>query len=259
MLFTIQSYLDDYFSRRNLIDSDGYSVKIANAYYFQRVASPSLEDFLLKFHRIKTVFYLNNGLKDRLDFEKQLINKIEGKFAKYSQQFLGKLSGKRFAPIHKSQRVTVERLLLNFKAIVEAGAVDSFWKSRKKNVLKDKPEGIAQALLASCLKMVLNGKGVVVRELSSGIGFVDLAVILSTALHLIEVKILTKGFLGVEQLEQYMKTENRRKGNLVVLDAMPPDKKIDIPKKIESKYGEINVLVVDINPSPPSSLNVLRH
>jgi hypothetical protein len=259
MLFTIQSYLEDHFRNRGLIDSDGYSVKVANLYYYQRGASRSLEEFLLKFHRVKTVFYLNNRLEERSSFEKQLVSKIERKFGKYSRQYLGKLTGKRFIPLNKSKRVTIESLLLNFKSIVEAGAIDSFWKSRKKNQLKDKPEKIAQALLASCLKMALNGKGIVVRELSSGIGFVDLGVMLSSALHLIEVKILTKGFLGVEQLWQYMKTENRRRGILVVLDAMSPDKKVEIPKKIESKSGEINVLVIDINPSPPSSLNVLRH
>src|SRR6266540_3670741 len=143
MLFTIQSYLEDHFRNRGLIDSDGYSVKVANLYYFQRGAIGSLEEFLLKIHRVKTVFYLNNRLESRTGFEQQLVSKMETKFGKYSRQFLGKISGKRFMPLSKFKRLTIESLLLNFKSIVEAAAIDSFWKSRKKNMLKDKPEEIA--------------------------------------------------------------------------------------------------------------------
>lgn len=217
-----------------------------------------MEGFLVKFHKIKTIFYLNNRLEDRLGFEKRLVDRIESKYKNPSKQNIRKINNKGVVSPTKLEKVTIGGLLANFKSIVESSAIDSFWKSRKKNILKDKPEEIAQALLASCFKMVLNGRGVVIRELSSGIGFVDVAVMLSASLHLIEVKILTKGFLGVEQLEQYMKTENRRKGNLVVIDAMSPDKKIAIPTKINSVNGEIKVLVIDINPPSPSSLNILR-
>ncbi|MFN8426803.1 MAG: hypothetical protein U0X87_11185 [Anaerolineales bacterium] len=54
------------------------------------------------------------------------------------------------------------------KSIAEATCNRFFLEILKEKYLKDKPEKIAQALLASCLKMALNGKGIVVRELSSG-------------------------------------------------------------------------------------------
>lgn len=259
MLFTIQAYLDDYFRNHGLSDADGYSVNLANLYYYQRSVSPSLEAFFAKARKIRTVFYSNNRLRNRSAFEEQLLGKIETRFLKRTQ-FHGEMVRKikNISSPVIPERITVENLLQQFKSIAEATAIDSFWKSRKKNILKDKPEKIAQALLASCLKMALNGKGIVVRELSSGIGFVDLALIISPTLHLIEIKILTKGFLGVEQLEQYMKTENRTKGNLVVLDAMPPTRKTKIPNQVVSKQGKIKILVIDLNPPPPSSLNLLK-
>lgn len=239
MLFTIQAFLDDYFRNYSLSDTDGYSVRFANLYYYQRGKSQSLESFLNKLRRVKTVFYSNNRLDNRSSFEKQLLDKLDRKFAKLPDLHLTQVINNNAVSVNRFKRVSLENLLFQFKLIVEATAVDSFWESRKKNKLKNKPEEIAQGLLASCLKMVLDGKAMVVRELSSGIGFVDLAVIFSSTLHLIEVKILTKGFLGIEQLDQYMKTENRNKGNLIVLDAMTSVNKVEIPREINGKYGKI--------------------
>jgi hypothetical protein len=259
MLFTVQAFLEDYFRNHGLSDPDGYAVKAANLFFFQRDAYRSVKDFHKRMHRIQTVFYLTNHINNRSLFENQLVTKLESKFAKNSKSDLKKIIDTVISRSPKNKRRTIDQLLSDFKSVVEASAVDSFWKSRKKNILKDKPEKIAQGLLASCIRMTLGGKGIVLRELYSGIGFVDVGVIISNTLHLIEVKILTKGFLGVEQLEKYMKTEKRKTGSLVVIDAMPPDKKVEIPRKVSRKGGKIRVVVVDINPPSPSSLNVIRY
>jgi hypothetical protein len=74
-------------------------------------------------------------------------------------------------------------------------------------------------------KGVLLDGGYVLRELEYGTGYVDVSVILSRALHVMELKILRGPFQGVEQLTVYMKQEKRREGWLVVFDAKAPNAK----------------------------------
>ena len=52
-----------------------------------------------------------------------------------------------------------------------------------------------------------------------------------------------------------MHNEKKKEGSLLIFDALPNNKKIDIPKVLTVDAGIINVFTVNINPVPPSSLN----
>jgi len=136
---------------------------------------------------------------------------------------------------------------------VESRAIDAFWESRTQNKLRAKPETIGQTLFAVFARGALGNNGLLIRELLSGVGFVDFAIILSKVQHLIEVKILTRDFKGVSQLAHYMKNERRRNGWLLVLDArMPSQRKVAIQSKLLLPEGLIRVFPIDINPIAPS-------
>ena len=89
-------------------------------------------------------------------------------------------------------------------------------------------------------------------EIPSGIGFVDVEIKLANVLHLVELKVMTRALKGTRQLQTYMKTERRREGWLVLFDARPPRRKDAVPPQIPTPDGIIRVVVVDINPLPPS-------
>jgi hypothetical protein len=110
-------------------------------------------------------------------------------------------------------------------------------------------------LLANFFEAVrfITKKGFVLREMPSGIGYIDIAVIFSSTMHLVEMKVLTSKFSGPSQLEIYMKTEKRREGWLVVFDARDPKKRKQIvPSAIVTDAGKVKVITIDINPKPPS-------
>ena len=258
MLFTIQAFLEDFLSRRRLIDSDGYAVRLANLYYYKR---PTLNDdlFYKKAHTIGTTLFVNNGISDRASFERKLIGRLDHRFKKKLENDISSFPGGT-APeekvLHSTTRLTIGTLLQEFKHAVEARAIDVFWKSRKQGRLRSKPEKIAQTHFALFTKgVLLRRKGLILREMSSGIGFVDIGVVFASTLHLIEIKILSGTFKGQEQLEQYMRSEQRRTGTLLIFDARPPGSKLDLPESICSQAGMIKVFKVDINPPAPSSLN----
>jgi len=81
MLFTIQAYLEDYLSKRNLVDSDGYAVRLANLYFYQR-SSKDIPQFLRSVRRIKTVLFANNGIGNRAEFERSLVRRLDNNFQK---------------------------------------------------------------------------------------------------------------------------------------------------------------------------------
>lgn len=138
---------------------------------------------------------------------------------------------------------------------VESRAIDAFWESRSKYKLRPKPETVGQTLFAVFTRGALGSNGLLIRELQSGIGFVDFAIILSRVLHLIEIKVLTRRFEGVSQLAQYMKNETRRNGWLLVLDARPPNQRsVVVPSKLVLPEGVVRVFTIDINPMAPSRL-----
>jgi hypothetical protein len=145
-----------------------------------------------------------------------------------------------------------------FKEAVEARGVDVFWASRKKGKLHSRSEKIAQGLLGVFCRGVLMVRGNVLREYLSGVGFVDAAILISSTIHLVEIKMLTSTFTGSDQLEEYMRIENKKKGYLVVFDALPPGKKKVIPSTLRAASGLIYVIIVDINPLAPSALNLRK-
>jgi len=146
--------------------------------------------------------------------------------------------------------------LESFKESVEAEAVDSFWESRKKGILKKKPEKLGQDLLGFFGSAKFKERGAVIREAKSGIGFVDVLVTFSSGLlHVVELKILKgKATPGPSQLAVYMKQKNRDQGWLVLFDTRKSKKKKKIAASIKKAAGTIRTIVVDINPIPPHEL-----
>lgn len=255
MIFSVQRYLEDYFERLGLRDVDQYAVKLANVY---SSLNPNISDAdaLSSIHRIRTVFFRNNHDLERSEFESSILGLLKRQFKKKNraQEFPGGLTNEK-RRLSRSRRRTIKSLLELFRGAVEARAIDGFWQSRKQNKLKNKPEEIGQGLLAVFLLALipLGSGGSVLREYGSGIGFVDVGVLLSSTLHIIEMKVLTSTFVGVSQLQTYMKTEGRKEGWLVVFDARPTSKRDPIPQSIPTSDGVVKVIVVNINPIAPSA------
>lgn len=256
MIFSVQRYLEDYFERLGLRDADQYAVKVANLY---ASLSPDSKDAdaLSSIHHIRTVFFRNNTHIERSEFESRILGLLKRQFKKKDQarEFPGGLTNEK-RTLSRSHRRTIRSLLELFRGAVEARAIDGFWQSRKKNQLKDKPEEIGQGLMAVfMLALIPPGTGgAVLREFNSGIGFVDVGVLISSTLHLIEMKVLTSTFVGVSQLRSYMKKEGRKEGWLVVFDARPTSGRAPIPQSIPTSDGVIKVMSIDINPIAPSAL-----
>jgi hypothetical protein len=258
MLFTIQTYIEEYLNKRNMKDPDGYAVRLANLYFYHRTKT---EDtlFLTKIRRIRTVIFVNNNVLNRNEFELSLIHRLDNRFKKKLDPsdscFPGGVEKER-ERLKRIPKLTIDILLNEFSHAIEARAIDAFWVSRNKNKIRSRPEKIAQSLLAVfTLGTLIDRNGIVMREFLSGIGFVDLGIMLSTTLHLVEIKILQDGFTGPNQLSEYMKKEKRREGSLLIFDARKSDKKVILPMFIKTKSGLIKVYQVDINPIPPSKLN----
>jgi hypothetical protein len=105
-------------------------------------------------------------------------------------------------------------------------------------------------------KAKLEGKGSVIQEGVSGVGFVDVLITFSSGLlHVVELKML-KGqqIPGVAQLAAYMAHNGRTEGWLVFFDSRKPNQKTKLPRQFQTPAGVIRVIVIDINPIPPHSL-----
>jgi hypothetical protein len=263
MIFSIQRFLEDYFEGRSLRDVDQFAVSIANLYDNRR-AQTSDTEFLRAMRRLRTVFYKNNSSLTRADFERHLLKLLDDRFDPKKKgtdtepKFTGNLSHAR-RRVSALPRITINRLLSEYKSAVESRGIDAFWESRKRNELRSKPEKIAQSLLATALKMLFHQRnsGLVLREFGSGVGFVDVGVVLSNVLHVVELKVLVKKFQGPAQLLQYMKQEHRSEGWLIVVDSRPANLKTPIPNVIPTKQGPIKILTIDINPLAPSTLKAI--
>ena len=253
MIFSIQRYLEDHLSRRRLSDPDQYAVRLANLYDRLRLDS-SFDEFLGAMARIRTAFFRANTQIDRRDFESNLLTALDRKFdlKKKSpiEEFPGGYGTER-KRLRKSPR-RISRILDEFRSAVEARAIDVFWKSRQRGDLQHQPERVGQGLLAVFLRGVLSETGLVLREVASGIGYVDIVVLISRTPHLIEMKILRHRFAGVSQIATYMRTEGRQEGWLVVFDARPPDGQGDLPDAISVPEGLVRVVAIAINPRAPS-------
>jgi len=254
MVFNIQTYIEDYLQKRAIADPDSYAVRVANLYYRNR-ALGSEAHFLASLRRVRTLLFTVNRISDRSQFESELLARLDNRFEKKalraSAQFPGgtKTETRRIGQL---PRITIEAIIAEFKCAIEARAVDIFWLSRKKGRLRSRPEGIAQALFATFSRAILASRGYTLREFASGVGFVDVGVIVSRSLHIVEFKILKAHFTGPAQVAAYMRNEGRRRAHLVVIDARPPDKKKPIPARVATSAGEVIVRAIDINPLPPS-------
>jgi len=254
MIFAVQRYLEDYFSRRSFVDNDQYAVKLANIY--DALPNTASEDqTVAAFHRARTIFYSVNKSLERGDFEQVLVKNLRSKFQKKNDQvaFPGGVAAERTH--FKQHRLTISAVISRFKNAIESRSISPFWKSRKANQLQAKPEEIAQSLLTLFILGLLERRtGHVFRELNSGTGFIDLVVMFSMTKHVLELKILTSKFKGASQLERYMKLEGRKEGWLIVFDSRPPAKKTILPTSIITRSGIIRVVQIDISPLAASKL-----
>ena len=257
MIFAVQRFLEDHFSRGGFADADQYAVRLANL-YGQRRWTGSKAAFEKAMHRIQTVFFKSNTIADRTDFETTLLDVLEGKFPKKKSNSLPTRFPGGVAAEEKEvakTRLSVRGLLTLFKHAVESRAVDNFWRSRKTGKLTANPETAGQGLLSVFLQGVLNGRpGLAMREISSGVGWVDVMLILASTPHLLELKILRgSGTPGIKQLGTYMTNEGRGEGWLVLFDTRNPSRRTGIqPETLAIPAGIVRVVVIDVNPIPPS-------
>jgi hypothetical protein len=253
MIFSVQRFLEDHFERRGLADPDQYAIRVANV--FERLGPrASGETLARELGRLRTVFFRRNHDLDRREFETRLATTLRRRFQKKTNDASLKRFERGLAPARARLRVrrrSIQALLSEFKRAVEARAVDAFWDSREKHRLRSRPEKIAQGLLAVFAKGVIGSDGLVLREIASGIGFVDVGVSFSGVLHLIELKILKGQLTGTNQLATYMRTEGRSKGWLVFIDARRKRHPDTVPFRIDTAAGPIRTVVIDANPTPP--------
>jgi hypothetical protein len=252
MIFFIQGFLEDHFEHLGLRDVDRYAVSLANLYDTRRGGVDS-DAFLTSMRRMRTAFFSNNAKIERAGFELRLLQQLDRRFhgASSERRPISSAAVPIVLKRARGRRRSVRELLEVFRHTLEARAIDTFWISRKRSQLRLRPESIGQGLLAMSAKRFLDNSGLVLRELTSGIGFVDVAIIFSSVPHLIEMKVLTKVFAGPSQLAVYMRNEQRREGWLVVLDARPLASKTTIPGIIQVPEGIVRVVVADINPAAP--------
>ena len=262
MIFSIQHFLEDYFHHRNLSDVDQYAVKLANLYALRRKGKTGA-DFLKAMSRLQTVFYRNNSHLNRASLERDMLLHLDRRFKKKLSnpgelEFPGGVASER-AKLRKLPRRSIAELLRLFKHAMESRAVDTIWSSRAASRLRPRPEKVAQGMLSLFAMGVLsNGRGNLLRELASGIGFVDLVVMFGCVPHLVELKVLQGALTGVAQLATYMATENRQEGWLVVFDARPSERRSTLPATIQTSAGAVRVVAVDINPIAPSRLRTAK-
>jgi len=250
--YSIQTFIEDYCNNRDFSITDNFAVHLSKIF----IESEDDSHFYAKSRSMKTLFFNQNGIP-RKSFIHKIYQDLSSEFPKktnHFEVFPGGIQSEKRA-FEQVRRKTIEYIINSFKSAVESRAISQLWKSRKKGILENEPEEKAQGLLVVYIMGILNGKGFVARELKSGIGYVDLLVIISNISHLIELKILTDKYTGIEQLDKYMKTENRKVGHLVLFDARPHSNKSTIPSKIETKAGKIKTYIIEINPIPPSHLN----
>jgi hypothetical protein len=255
MIFSVQRFLEDHFARRGMEDSDQYAVKLANVYARDR-GSVSNHDLRSRLRRIRTVFYSRNRHVDRAKLEADILHRLANRFPANSsvldEGFSNRVKGER-AALRRLPRRSIRDVLNSFKRATEARTVDAVWASRKAGRLKSRPEKIAQSLLAQFVLGALSSRGgELLRELASGVGFVDIAVRLGMVQHLVELKILRGPFVGPAQLAEYMRIEGRSTGWLVVFDTRKPARQTVLPMRLETPAGVINVVLVNVNPTPPS-------
>lgn len=162
-------------------------------------------------------------------------------------------SGSRLAT---QPRISIRKFLEGFRDSIESEAVNSFWDSRAKGKLRTRAEKLGQECLGLFADAKLEKRGALIREATSGIGFVDVLVTFSSGLvHVVELKILKGNKIpGPEQVATYMKHKHRKEGWLVFFDARSANGRTIIPETFKRAVGTIRTIVIDINPVAPSKL-----
>ena len=258
MIFSVQRYLEDYFVQRGLTDVDQYAIRIANA-FDQQQPNTAEQAFVDAISKLRTAFYSRNRNLDRRAFEIEIARKLRQRFKKKRTNEHASIGFIRAIPSSRkrfrTRRRSINQLLSEYKMAVEARGIGSYWSSRKKGKLRSYPERIAQDQLALFAKGVLGPRGLVIRESASGIGYVDVGIAFAAVLHLIELKVFSGGrFKGASQLAQYMKTENKSKGWLILIDTRNDTSTFVIPDSLDVPQGRIVIVVIRLNPIAPSKL-----
>jgi hypothetical protein len=91
MIFSIQRYLEDYFHRCGLNDTDQYAVNLATLYDRERHGKTG-PVFLSAMRHLRTAFYRRNGKTQRETFEKRILSLLDAKFKKKDCSTLHKRS-----------------------------------------------------------------------------------------------------------------------------------------------------------------------
>jgi len=97
MIFSIQTYLEDYFNRRGLGDPDQYAVALARLYDRERHRKTG-PTFLTAMKRIRTVFYKRNDHVQRDTFDRKMLTLLDSKFKKKDSSSSQKQSQKELKP-----------------------------------------------------------------------------------------------------------------------------------------------------------------
>jgi hypothetical protein len=256
MIFSMQRFIEDYLRNRNLPDDGQYSIKASNLYAKYR-RTESDKNVLARLRKIQTVVYKNNPGVDRDSTERQLLERLDTKFSKGAiDLFTEPKARSERSHLKKAKRRSIGAILRSFQRAVQGRSIDAFWLSRKAGKLRSRPETIGQNLLTQFVLGILsNAAGDALREVFSGVGFIDLVVMLGTTKHLIEMKVQKGKFIGAAQLENYMTNENRRTGWLIIFDARKQTGRAPIPEKLKMGDKIIYILVIDINPVAPHKKN----
>src|SRR5712692_4564816 len=152
MIFSVQRYLEDYFERRGLSDTDQYAIKLANTYASWRGRS-SKRAFLQRISRVQTIFFRANPSLVRAAFKAEVLDALDRRFAQKKSpsglaltRFPGDLARERARLVRSP--LTIRAILDNFRRAVERQATSHFWRSRRQGVLAPSPERAGQNLLA---------------------------------------------------------------------------------------------------------------
>ncbi|MGO9589798.1 MAG: hypothetical protein ACLP3K_07100 [Candidatus Acidiferrales bacterium] len=259
MIFAVQRCLEDYFNQCGCGDPDLYALTLAEL-FDERRGGKSAKQFLAAMGRIRTIFYRRNSKLRRNSFERKVLSLLDSRFKKKRPEFVSvgvaeriEASGNRLARL---PRLTIRTLLQEFKNAVEANSINSFWESRPRGKLRRRAEKGMQELFGFFANVRLKGRGLALKEVEIGIGFVDFVVVFSPrSPHVVELKILKgRDLPGPRQLAVYMSQMTRTEGWLVLFDARKMANRTAIPAVIRNSAGTINVVTIDLNPIPPSKL-----
>ncbi|MGH9547140.1 MAG: hypothetical protein ACRD23_18185 [Terriglobales bacterium] len=81
MIFSIQTYIEDYFRNRGLDDPDQYAVGLARLYDRKRLGKSDAA-FLAAMKNIRTIFYKRNDRVQRAAFDRKMLDLLDNKFKK---------------------------------------------------------------------------------------------------------------------------------------------------------------------------------